>query len=332
MAELQRGQRCGIAQDHHLRIAVRQAQAAVSRRVAGQAHHRHAAAQIGIVRKGLDPVAIGVAHALGQREDGLEIGGGCGGGILIGPEGQLVLVDMQAGIGKDRARIADQPARMVGMQMRHHDPPDLVGRDADRLQRGGQMPGGRAKGRAAARIDQGQLVALADQMHADWHADGLVQVDDQVLREIEMPVGDGGDRHAPQGAGVDRGQEGGRGGFLGKSQAAAQKGQGQGGAGGGQHQVAAGQGGHGHLLRGRSGFDRIFPHRHGLHHGSRASSRKGENAKHPAAGLRGAHASGGSDQARSLYSNISVLTMIASPSPTKGGIMMRTPLSRIAGL
>ena len=37
-------------------------------------------------------------------------------------------------------------------------------------------------------------------------------------------------------------------------------------------------------------------------------------------------------QARSEYSIVSVLMMIASPSPMKGGTIIRTPLSRIAGL
>ena len=40
----------------------------------------------------------------------------------------------------------------------------------------------------------------------------------------------------------------------------------------------------------------------------------------------------GEGQARSTYSKVSVLTMIASSEPTKGGTVMRTPLSRIAGL
>ena len=44
------------------------------------------------------------------------------------------------------------------------------------------------------------------------------------------------------------------------------------------------------------------------------------------------HSPAGAPQARSTYSIVSVETTTASPSPTKGGIMMRTPLSRIAGL
>ena len=38
------------------------------------------------------------------------------------------------------------------------------------------------------------------------------------------------------------------------------------------------------------------------------------------------------NQARSTYSDVSVLTMIASPGATKGGTDIRTPLSSSAGL
>jgi len=77
----------------------------------------------------------------------------------------------------------------------------------------------------------------------------------------------------------------------------------------------------------------------GLSHAGRADFRKRQPAdemKNPAGFGRGFHLGKASSvdpfQARSAYSMVSVLTIISSSCPTKGGTMTLTPFSRIAGL
>ena len=115
-----------------------------------------------------ETVAVGGRGRARPGEERLEVRPGpCDGDRLVGPEGEVGLADVDGRVRERRRPAASSPPRWSGCMCVSSTASTVLGRHAERRERGRHPPGGGAEEVGGAGVDEQRPVAAADQMRRD---------------------------------------------------------------------------------------------------------------------------------------------------------------------